>query len=190
MKLTVIGIGQTLRGDDAAGVEAVRRWQAAYPATASRKDVTVTLSELPGLALLDQLEGFDSAILVDAVQSSAEPGVIHRLTPHDLDAFGSGSGSAHGWGIAETLKLDRQLNPDSPNRNRGPTYGNGTPTQRSSGKDHAPGLPDNSGRRGSRLLDAGSTLSSRRFPLAEAHDKGRRSTRFGGFYCPVVYFCR
>ena len=112
MKLTVIGIGQTLRGDDAAGVEAVRRWQAAYPATASRKDVTVTLSELPGLALLDQLEGFDSAILVDAVQSSAEPGVIHRLTPDDLDVFGSGSGSAHGWGIAETLKLDRQLNPE------------------------------------------------------------------------------
>ena len=46
MKLTVIGIGQTLRGDDAAGMEAVRRWRAAYPATASRKDVTVTLSEL------------------------------------------------------------------------------------------------------------------------------------------------
>jgi hydrogenase maturation protease len=112
MRLTVIGIGQSLRGDDAAGVEAVRRWQATYPATACRKDVKVTLSELPGLALLDQLEGFDAAVIVDAVQSSAEPGVIHRLTPVDLEAFGAGSGSAHGWGIAETLKLDRQLNPE------------------------------------------------------------------------------
>ncbi len=34
MKIAVIGIGQSLRGDDAAGLEAVRQWQEKYPKTA------------------------------------------------------------------------------------------------------------------------------------------------------------
>ncbi len=114
MKLTVIGIGQGLRGDDAAGIEAVSRWQQAYSATASRADVDVQLNKLPGLGLLDLLKGFDVAVLVDAVQSSARPGTIHRLAPEDLAAFTTASKSAHGWGVAETLELDRQLNPERP----------------------------------------------------------------------------
>jgi hydrogenase maturation protease len=114
MRLIVIGIGQTLRGDDAAGVEAVRRWQKAYPATAGRPGLRVEFSELPGLGLLDLLEGFDAALLVDAVQSANQPGYIHRLAPEQLAAFGTETKSAHGWGVAESLQLGRQLNPSGP----------------------------------------------------------------------------
>ncbi len=114
MKIVVIGIGQTLRGDDAVGIEAVRRWQEAFPETAGRADVQAEMSEMPGLGLLDLLDGFEAAVLVDAVQSSAAPGSIHRLDPDQLAAFGSGAKSAHGWGVAETLELDRQLNPSRP----------------------------------------------------------------------------
>lgn len=114
MKLTVIGLGQTLRGDDAAGREAVRRWQKAYPATAARADVDVQLSELPGLALIDMLEGYDGAILVDALQSSAQPGTLHVLALEDLASFDLGAKSAHGWGVAETLKMGAQLDPATP----------------------------------------------------------------------------
>ncbi|HTP01148.1 MAG TPA: hydrogenase maturation protease [Anaerolineales bacterium] len=109
MKLIVVGIGQTLRGDDAAGVEAVHRWQSEYPKTVGRPDIRVEFSELPGLALLDLLEGFDAALLVDAVQSGAEAGTIHRLSLDDLAAFGTETKSAHGWGAAETLQLGVQL---------------------------------------------------------------------------------
>ncbi len=73
--------------------------------------VQVGLSELPGLGLLDLLHGMNAAILVDAVMSSAAPGTIHRLEQQDLDAFAAGSGSAHGWGVAETLKLGRSVDP-------------------------------------------------------------------------------
>ena len=114
MRIVVIGIGQTLRGDDAVGIEAVRRWQEAFPETAGRTDVQAELSEMPGLGLLDLLDGFEAAVLVDAVQSSAKAGSIHRLDPDQLAAFGSGAKSAHGWGVAETLELDRQLNPSRP----------------------------------------------------------------------------
>lgn len=111
MRVTVIGIGQTLRGDDAAGIEAVRLWETAFPHTALHNDVSVQYSELPGLALLDMLDGFDGAVIVDAVESGGQPGKVHRIAQEELAAFTAGSKSAHGWGVAETLELGRQLNP-------------------------------------------------------------------------------
>jgi hydrogenase maturation protease len=108
-KVAVIGIGQSLRGDDAAGLEAVRQWQEKFPETAGRPDIRIEASELPGLALLDMLEDVDAAILVDAVHSSSPSGTIHRLDEKDLSAFTSDAKSAHGWGVAETLDMGRLL---------------------------------------------------------------------------------
>jgi len=115
MKVTVIGIGQSLRGDDAAGLDAVRQWQDEYPVTASRPEVHAEASELPGLALIDLLNDTDAAVIVDAVKSSAEPGTIHRLNADDLSAFTPDAQSAHGWGVAETLQLGCQLYPSLKN---------------------------------------------------------------------------
>jgi hydrogenase maturation protease len=109
MKIAVVGIGQSLRGDDAAGLEAVRLWQEQYPQTAHR--VRVEFPELPGLGLLDLLEGINAAILVDAVHSSAAPGTLIQIGPEDLASFTPDAGSAHGWGVAETLQLGRSLYP-------------------------------------------------------------------------------
>ena len=111
--IVVIGIGQTLRGDDGAGIRAVQRWQAAYSSTASCAQLRVELEELPGLSLLDRLSGADAAILVDAVRSGALPGGVYRLELSDLDAFSPESDSAHGWGVAETLTLGRRLYPEN-----------------------------------------------------------------------------
>jgi hydrogenase maturation protease len=113
-KVAVIGIGQSLRGDDAAGLEAVRQWREKFPETANRLEVRVEASELPGLALLDLLNNVDAALLVDAVQSSHPPGTIHRLDEEELAAFTSDAKSAHGWGVAETLKLGSQLMKNRP----------------------------------------------------------------------------
>ncbi len=112
MRVTVIGIGQSLRGDDAAGVEAVRLWARLYAATSARAEVTVQCAELPGLGLLALLDGFDAAVIVDAVVSAGPAGTIYRLGLDQLDSFDTASKSAHGWGIAESLRLDRQVNTD------------------------------------------------------------------------------
>jgi hydrogenase maturation protease len=111
MKIVVIGIGQSLRGDDGAGPEAVRRWRETHPETAGRLEVRVEFAELPGLGLLDLLEGANAAVIVDAVQSRAVPGTLLRLGPEDLASFTQDAGSAHGWGVAETLQLGRSLSP-------------------------------------------------------------------------------
>jgi hydrogenase maturation protease len=75
--------------------------------------VRVEISPLPGLELLGLLESAKTAILVDAVQSGAEPGRVHIVGMDQVDSFGAGSGSAHGFGVAETLALGRQADPDS-----------------------------------------------------------------------------
>jgi len=111
MNITIIGIGQSLRGDDAVGLTAVQLWQDTHPATA--KKVRVQLVENPGLGLINLLEDADVAILVDAVHSGALPGIIHTLKEDDLAAFLDGTDSAHGWGIAESLTLGRQLYSES-----------------------------------------------------------------------------
>jgi hydrogenase maturation protease len=115
MKIAVIGIGQSLRGDDAVGLEAVRLWQGRYPETANLPGLRVEVTEIPGLALLDLLEGSEAAVLVDAVRSSATPGTLHRLSLDQLSSFTADSKSAHGWGVAETLQMDRLLNPSRQN---------------------------------------------------------------------------
>ncbi len=107
-EIVVIGLGQSLRGDDAAGLEAVRLWERSYPETANQAGVRVEYAESPGLTLLSLLAGASVALLVDAVQSGAAPGTIHLLAEANWPAFLEGAASAHGWGVAETLALARQ----------------------------------------------------------------------------------
>jgi hydrogenase maturation protease len=109
MNILILGIGQSLRGDDAAGLEAVKLWQAQHPDNAAK--VQVELSELPGLALLDLLEGMEAAVLVDAVQTSEPAGTVLHLGPDELTGFTQDAASAHGWGVAETLILGHSLFP-------------------------------------------------------------------------------
>jgi hydrogenase maturation protease len=110
MAIAILGIGQSLRGDDGAGLAAVQLWSETHPATAEA--TRVELVESPGVGLLNLLEGVDTAILVDAVQSGAPPGTLHNLTEESLAAFLAGSDSAHGWGVAETLALGRKVAPN------------------------------------------------------------------------------
>jgi hydrogenase maturation protease len=111
--IKIVGLGQSLRGDDAAGLAAVRLWQERYRENNERSNVEVELAELPGIGLLSLLEGAGMAILVDAVRSGADVGTIHILSKEQLDAFPNEAGSAHGWGIAETLALGEKIMPST-----------------------------------------------------------------------------
>lgn len=109
MPVAVIGIGQSLRGDDAVGLEAVRLWEATHPGTARRLDVRVALLEGPGLDLLELIEGVESAVLVDAVCSQAPAGSLHRAKPEDLLERTHNAVAAHGWNVGEVLRLANAL---------------------------------------------------------------------------------
>ena len=108
-KFVVVGIGQTMRGDDAIGITAVKAWQSQYSHTANHPDMRVETTEVPDLDFLELLSGAEEALIVDAVKTGDRPGKIHILNEQSLSAFDQNTTSTHGWGVAETIRLGRTL---------------------------------------------------------------------------------
>jgi hydrogenase maturation protease len=102
----VIGVGNTFRGDDGVG-----------PAVAARLrelallGVTVLEQSGEGTSLIAAWENAAYVIVVDAVQSGAEPGTIHRLdvTERPIPAHFSSHFSGHAFGVAGAVELGRLL---------------------------------------------------------------------------------
>jgi hydrogenase maturation protease len=104
--LTVVGIGNAWRRDDAAGLFAARYLRGTVPA-----GVEVLEREGEPSALIDTFEGAEAVWLIDAVSSgAAAPGTLHRL-----DAGASAlpaemfSTSTHHLGLADAVELARAL---------------------------------------------------------------------------------
>jgi hydrogenase maturation protease len=102
--IRIIAIGAPL-GDDAVGLEVGRRLAAAPP-----PGCDVRVRERPGLALIDDLAGATSVLLIDAVQSGGRPGEIVDidLRANDLRQA-SVNTSSHGIGVAEAIVLASAL---------------------------------------------------------------------------------
>jgi 1-phosphofructokinase len=100
----VIGVGNQLRGDDAAGLEVARRL-GGVPAT-----VAVRVYEGEAIGLLELWHGVDAVVLIDTVRSGSPAGTIHRF---DAGATALpavlGRSSSHTIGVAEAIELARTL---------------------------------------------------------------------------------
>ena len=101
----VIGVGNEFRGDDAAGLRAVRElW--------SRLDGRARTVECGGgvTELLDLWEGRDQVFLIDAVRSGRPEGTWHRMIVDDHPLPSSLAGpSTHGLSVASAVELGRLL---------------------------------------------------------------------------------
>jgi hydrogenase maturation protease len=104
-RTVVIGVGNPLRGDDAAGVTVADRLRERVPVGVD----VVACSEEPS-RLMEAWEGAESVVLVDTVSSGAAPGTLHRFDAGDepLPARSFRS-STHAIGIADTIELARAL---------------------------------------------------------------------------------
>jgi hydrogenase maturation protease len=94
----VIGLGNAVRGDDAAGLIAARRLGGLE-------------HEGDPLALLDLWEGAELVVVIDAVSSGADPGTLHRFdaVAGPLPARLRSSTSTHAVGLGEAIELARAL---------------------------------------------------------------------------------
>jgi hydrogenase maturation protease len=104
-RLRILGIGSP-SGDDQAGwlvVDALRDLGATAAA-----GIELEKLDRPGAGLVDRLQDADRVILVDAMQSGAEPGCIRRFGRHEWPAAGGGV-SSHGFGLPDALALAREL---------------------------------------------------------------------------------
>ena len=72
-RIAVLGIGNILMGDDAAGPHVVEVLEAAY---AFPPDVAVIEAGTPGLDLTSVLHGVETLLVVDSVHAKAPPGTI------------------------------------------------------------------------------------------------------------------
>jgi hydrogenase maturation protease len=99
----VIGVGNALRGDDAAGLEVVRLIPEQMP-------IEVIAHEGEPIELLETWQRACAIVLVDTVRSGAAVGTIHRLdagaapVPAMLRRT-----SSHAIGIGEVIELARAL---------------------------------------------------------------------------------
>lgn len=101
----VIGVGNDFRGDDAAGLRAVRELG---PRLGNRARVVESGG---GVAeLLDLWEGRDQVFLIDAVRSGRPEGTWHRMIvdEHPLPASLAGT-STHGLSVASAVELGRLM---------------------------------------------------------------------------------
>jgi hydrogenase maturation protease len=102
--IKVIGVGNALRGDDAAGLLVARRLKADHLPQVQISQCLGTVS-----AIQEAWQDAAGVIVVDAVVSGGPPGTIHRFDGHgdDMPLQLSRSSSSHGWGVAEALALGR-----------------------------------------------------------------------------------
>jgi hydrogenase maturation protease len=117
MRIVLIGIGQTLRGDDGAGPASVQWWEKKYYRNAPDPSIRILYAETPGLSLLEFLEGFDAAVFVDSIQTGRPPGSISIFNPvPSPEKMVSSGKTAHGIGLLETLAIANRTGHPLPSR--------------------------------------------------------------------------
>src|SRR5450759_2541760 len=104
-QILVVGTGNSWRGDDSVGLEVAGALRSRLP-----ESVRVLATEAEQSSLLDEWEGCDTVLIVDAVHSDAPAGQIHRL---DLNAeivpHAVLQGSTHHFSLGDTIELARAL---------------------------------------------------------------------------------
>lgn len=102
-EILVLGLGTDVRGDAAVGLHAARALRGR-----ATGGTVVAESSGAGLALLDLLEGYEGAIILDAVATGRHPpGTVLEFDPGDGGAMPAASPRCAG--LPEALRLARQL---------------------------------------------------------------------------------
>ncbi|MGO0121728.1 hydrogenase maturation protease [Desulfothermobacter acidiphilus] len=103
-RLIIVGCGHPYGGDDAAGLEVVRRLQE----EGLPPGVEAVACGTAGLGILDFLYEAERGILVDAMVADLPPGSVLRLTEADLPE-GARRLSAHDVTVREALAWGRRV---------------------------------------------------------------------------------
>jgi len=101
-KVVVVGVGNLLMGDDGMGI---------WVAEELRKAPDEVLVLDGGTALLDvleEVEGAERLVIVDAMSGDGPPGTVYVLSSDDLGKR-KGRFSLHDMGVAEMLELGRLM---------------------------------------------------------------------------------
>lgn len=109
MKTLVLGIGNTIMGDDGVGVHIVRD----LAKKIHDKHIDVKDVSMDGLNLLELVLGYDKLIVIDAIMTFdvMRVGEVHKLKPEDIRNLASSDFNIvpHNFNLATTLALGEKL---------------------------------------------------------------------------------
>jgi hydrogenase maturation protease len=105
----VLGLGNILNRDEGAGVYALRELEKRLPENLRNKFELIDGGVL-GMNLLPIIEETSHLLILDALDSSLEPGELKEIRGPELSLFYSGKISWHQLGIQEVLAMARIRN--------------------------------------------------------------------------------
>jgi hydrogenase maturation protease len=100
LKTLVLGLGNVLMNDDAAGVLVARNLEKKYPETETLK---IMDGGTLGLDLVTHLAGIEKLIIIDAVNVGLEPGTVVKIEGNDIDSVFENKLSPHQMGLKDIL---------------------------------------------------------------------------------------
>jgi hydrogenase maturation protease len=111
MKTIVVGLGNPILGDDGIG------WRVAQNVRDQiDTDIDVAFLSVGGMSLMEHLIGYERVILIDALLSDDEPGLIHVAQLDEIPNYSAFHiASAHDTSLQTALQLGRELGAQLPN---------------------------------------------------------------------------
>lgn len=104
LRRTAVFLGNSIFGDDQIGLVVGRMLEAKL----TDLGFDVQIVERTGFALLDCLDGYDSAVVVDSVCTGKHP--VGEVIPFEPEDFGRAqTGAPHFAGVPEAVQLMRRL---------------------------------------------------------------------------------
>ena len=115
-KILVIGLGNPILGDDGVGWHIIRASQGLFKHAGDPDRVHFQCSSAGGLALMEQMVGYDAAILTDSVITAAgQVGAIHSEPFSSLPHWGTGHfNSSHDTTLQTAVDTGRKMHLDLP----------------------------------------------------------------------------
>ncbi|MDP2168711.1 MAG: hydrogenase maturation protease [Thermodesulfovibrionales bacterium] len=105
MKTVIIGLGNPVLGDDRVGIEVARLLRERL---GDDENVTVKEQYAGGIRLLDELAGFERAIIVDSIVTGGKAGTVYRLGVSDLPGTRN-TISTHDTNFRDALSLGEMI---------------------------------------------------------------------------------
>jgi hydrogenase maturation protease len=100
MRAVVLGIGNTILSDEAAGVRAVESLEQTYSLP---PDVQIIDGGTSGMEMIEDLSDLDFLIVIDVVKTGAAPGTVVRIAGDEIPVFFRRKLSPHQIALPDVL---------------------------------------------------------------------------------------
>jgi len=105
MKTLILGIGNSILGDDGIGVYVARE----LAREIKDKDIDVEDAGAAGLNLLELIVGYDKVVIIDAIMiGDGEVGEIYRLEPENFVKTVHSATSPHNANLATAVEIGKK----------------------------------------------------------------------------------